>query len=167
MNPFGERLRILRKERRLSQEALARRLRAKGLRASRTLVARWERGLGDPGTGHVREVARLFDATADYLLGLSEDRKGRAVVGGKEIPQDSDLYKTIAVLLESQDLQGYLTDIVRSNLEALRRAVGTPKVRKKAEVLLGMLERGQLEHGVYPGRPLLTRESLERLRGRK
>ena len=78
MNAFGERLRSLRKERRLSQEGLARRLRTKGLRASRTLVARWERGVGDPGTGHVREAARLFEVAADYLLGLSDDRKGKA-----------------------------------------------------------------------------------------
>jgi transcriptional regulator with XRE-family HTH domain len=151
----------------MSQEALARRLRAKGLRASRALIARWERGLGDPGTGHIVEAARLFGVSADYLLGLSEDPKGRALVEGREIPHDSDLYRTIRLLLESGDLQDYLADIVRLNLDALRRLVRAPALRRKAELLIGMLERGELEHEVYADRPLIKRESLEKLTGKR
>lgn len=160
-------MRLLRKERRMSQEALARRLRMKGLRVSRALVARWERGLGDPGTGHIVEAARLFGVSADYLLGLSEDPKGKALIAGREIARDSDLYRTIRLLLESGDLQDYLGDIVRMNLAALRRLVRAPALRRKAELLMAMLERGELEHDIYPDRPLLSRESLEKLRGKK
>ena len=60
---FGEKLYQLRKERGMSQEALA-----QELGVSRQAISRWELGEVAPDTGNVLAVSRLFGVSTDYLL---------------------------------------------------------------------------------------------------
>ena len=67
---FGEKLYRLRKERRLSQEALA-----AEIGVSRQAVSRWELGEVVPDTASVLAVSRLFGVSTDYLLLEDCDRE--------------------------------------------------------------------------------------------
>ena len=60
---FGEKLYQLRKERGMSQEALA-----QALGVSRQAISRWELGEVAPDTGNVLATSRLFGVSTDYLL---------------------------------------------------------------------------------------------------
>ncbi|MCI8500180.1 MAG: helix-turn-helix transcriptional regulator [Clostridia bacterium] len=67
MKVFSERLTELRKERGLSQAALA-----KALGVSLGIVCYWETDKSDPTAANVAKIARFFNASADFLLGLDE-----------------------------------------------------------------------------------------------
>lgn len=69
---FGEKLHRLRRERGLSQEALA-----AELRVSRQAVSRWELGEVVPDTANVLAVSRIFGVSTDYLLLDECDREGQ------------------------------------------------------------------------------------------
>ena len=60
---FGEKLYQLRTEKKMSQEALARKL-----GVSRQAISRWELGEVVPDTANVLAVSRLFGVSTDYLL---------------------------------------------------------------------------------------------------
>lgn len=60
---FGEKLYALRTERKMSQEALARKL-----GVSRQAVSRWELDEVVPDTANVLAVSRVFGVSTDYLL---------------------------------------------------------------------------------------------------
>ena len=61
---FGEKLYRLRKERKLSQEALALKL-----EVSRQAVSRWENGETVPNIDTLKLIAKTFDVSVDFLLG--------------------------------------------------------------------------------------------------
>ena len=65
---FGERLRALRLEKGVGQNLLA-----KELGLSNASISYWETGKQEPCASAIFKLARYFDATADYLLGLSDD----------------------------------------------------------------------------------------------
>lgn len=60
---FGEKLLKLRKEKGLSQEALAEKL-----NTSRQAVSKWENGQGYPETEKLLMIGKIFDVSIDYLL---------------------------------------------------------------------------------------------------
>ena len=60
---LSEKIIRLRKGRGLSQEELAERL-----GVSRQAVSRWESGTALPDAGNLRQISRLFEVSADYLL---------------------------------------------------------------------------------------------------
>lgn len=60
---LSEKIIRLRKGRGLSQEELAERL-----EVSRQAVSRWESGTALPDAGNLRQISRLFEVSADYLL---------------------------------------------------------------------------------------------------
>ena len=67
MKVFSERLLELRKERGLSQATVAR-----DLSVSLGIVCYWERNKSDPTASNVAKLARYFNVSSDYLLGLAE-----------------------------------------------------------------------------------------------
>lgn len=69
---FGEKLHRLRRERGLSQEALA-----AELGVSRQAVSRWELGEVVRDTANVLAVSRIFGVSTDYLLLDECDREGQ------------------------------------------------------------------------------------------
>lgn len=64
MNTLGERLKILRAEKRITQKELA-----AVLRVPRDTVANWEINRGTPNIETISELADHFGVTTDYLLG--------------------------------------------------------------------------------------------------
>ena len=69
MTSFDQRIRAARRQRGLSQEGLARLV-----DASKNSVQNWERNGTLPRCETVVAIARALDVSADYLLGLSDDR---------------------------------------------------------------------------------------------
>ncbi len=64
---FADRIKLLRESAGLTQAELAKRL---GL--SRSSVNSWEMGLTIPSTQYIVELAKKFDVSSDYLLGIEE-----------------------------------------------------------------------------------------------
>jgi transcriptional regulator with XRE-family HTH domain len=64
---FAERLKELRMEKELGQEALAQEL---GL--SHGIISLWENGLREPKMSNLVLLAKYFDVTIDYLVGLED-----------------------------------------------------------------------------------------------
>ena len=66
---FGRRLRLLRKEKNMTQSELAERT-----RVTRSSVANWETGIRFPDVDALKLIATLFHVSVDYLYGISDQR---------------------------------------------------------------------------------------------
>lgn len=66
----ADRLRALRAEKGITQEALA-----IDLRVSKNTVYYWERGTASPSLILASELARYYGVSLDWLVGLAEERK--------------------------------------------------------------------------------------------
>ena len=64
---FNEKLQELRKQKRLTQEELA-----KSLYVSRTAISKWESGRGYPNIESLKAIAKFFSITVDELLSTDE-----------------------------------------------------------------------------------------------
>lgn len=67
---IGQRIRDLRKQKRMSQTELA-----KSAGVSQTTVTAWETGKAEPSSSAITSLADYFDVTTDYLLGKPEMKK--------------------------------------------------------------------------------------------
>lgn len=67
---FVQRLKDLRKERGLSQRKLAKRT-----YSTQCGVSKWERGECAPNFDIIIQLALFFNVSADYLLGLTDERR--------------------------------------------------------------------------------------------
>lgn len=65
---FGQILRELRLEKELGQVALA-----KELNYSKAIISEWETGKYKPSSDALIVIAKFFDVTTDYLLGLEDE----------------------------------------------------------------------------------------------
>ncbi len=65
---FGEIVKELRLQRNMSQMDLSK---ATGI--SQSAIAKWELGKTEPTASAIVMLAKYFDESSDYLLGLSED----------------------------------------------------------------------------------------------
>lgn len=63
MNYFAKNLKILRKEKGLSQPELA-----KELNVSKGMISFWENGIYEPTASNIISIAKFFDITIDDLL---------------------------------------------------------------------------------------------------
>ncbi len=66
-----DRLQAMRKQRNISQRELARRC---GLGEAQ--IGRYESGIGEPSIDSLKRISQVLDASADYLLGLTDDLRG-------------------------------------------------------------------------------------------
>lgn len=64
---FGTRLRELRTEKNLTQQQLA-----ESFNVSKMTISAWETNKQEPCIEDIKELAKIFDTTTDYLLGYSE-----------------------------------------------------------------------------------------------
>ena len=64
---IANRIKELRKEKGLTQKELA-----KLVSKSETGVASWEQGLSEPNVNDIRLLCKIFNVSADYLLGLED-----------------------------------------------------------------------------------------------
>ena len=76
---FPQRLKELRKSRRVSQRALA-----VALGVTQQAVGKWEMGRSTPDPATIARIADFFGASADYLLGCSGQRQRAAFSAGGE-----------------------------------------------------------------------------------
>lgn len=67
-NLLGERLKYLRTEKGLGQNLLA-----KELKLSNASISYWETGKQEPSAEALFKLAKYFNVSADYLLGLTDD----------------------------------------------------------------------------------------------
>lgn len=67
MKAFCDRLKELRKAKKLSTEKLG-----KELNVSNSTITRWENGVIVPSIDHLYNIAKFFDVSADYLIGLTD-----------------------------------------------------------------------------------------------
>ena len=67
MIQFKERLKELRKEKHLSQVELA-----KELQVSQRSISSWETGFRQPDFATLETLAKYFNVTTDYLLGVTD-----------------------------------------------------------------------------------------------
>ncbi len=67
MNTFGQRLKELRLEKGLTQKELA-----DALKTNNSSVCDWECGRTEPSIEMILSLCRLFEVSADYLLGLED-----------------------------------------------------------------------------------------------
>lgn len=65
---IGEMIRILRKERMITQEKLA-----EALNVSFQSVSRWENGLANPDISLIPSIARYFEVSTDYLFDMEQE----------------------------------------------------------------------------------------------
>lgn len=94
---FSNRLRQLRKQHKISQDSLA-----KQLFVSQQSVAKWESGKITPNPETLANIANIFNVSADYLLGLSENEKSPTL---KEWETLTDLQKQIIALMSKMTEQ--------------------------------------------------------------
>jgi len=66
---FADRLKKLRKERKMTQTEIAEKM-----RLSRTCIVNWESGSRFPQYGQVMELSRIFNVPIDYFSGQSEHK---------------------------------------------------------------------------------------------
>lgn len=66
---FCEKLKVLREEEGWTQSGLA-----KALNVSQSTVAQWEAGTRRPTAQAVVAIARMFDTSADFILGLVDEK---------------------------------------------------------------------------------------------
>ena len=80
----GQKIAALRRERGMTQDALA-----EALSVTRQAVSKWEADAALPETGKLLPLARLLGCTADYLLGSSEAEAGAPQGAPNTAPQGS------------------------------------------------------------------------------
>ena len=68
MKIFAERLRELRTERKLSMKALA-----KEIGASDVAINNWENMINEPKITYLFRLAKFFNVSSDYLIGLDDE----------------------------------------------------------------------------------------------
>lgn len=68
MKELGEKLRELREEAELSMKQAA-----TAVEASDAAVCKWENGLAEPKASFIIKLAKFYNVTADWLLGLDGD----------------------------------------------------------------------------------------------
>lgn len=66
-NKFAERLKELRVEKNLNQVELA-----AAIGVSKGIISLWENGLREPGMFSLIQLAKFFDVSIDYLVGLND-----------------------------------------------------------------------------------------------
>lgn len=72
MKEFGEKIKELREERKLTQKELA-----KFLNIRNTTISAWEQNIAEPPYETLKKLCLLFDVSSDYLLGLEDESGAR------------------------------------------------------------------------------------------
>ena len=99
---IGERLQEIRKDNGDTQQDLANKL-----HASLYAVRCWEQGKSDPSHDTLTAICRLYDVSADYLLGLSdEDPRFAQRRQSRLTPENATLLKRFEAFLLYEQAHG-------------------------------------------------------------
>lgn len=98
---FAQRLKELRKEKKLTQAELS-----KKLEHGYMAVANYESGRTEPSLADLITICRILDVSSDYLIGISDVRKPCAILEQRELntlyQQAEELAKTCRKYLENE-----------------------------------------------------------------
>lgn len=116
---LGQRLRFLRHERKLTQEALG-----KILGVGKTAISQYEKGTRKPDADMLKRMAEFFNVSADFLLGLTD----------KKIPLLREQSTNYAAPSEEEEMLSRLPDEARQSLQDFKEYIihkyGQKKKRK-------------------------------------
>ena len=127
---FGERLKQLRKEKKVSQKTLA-----DALFISQQAIAKWESDKSSPNPETVRKIAEYFNVSTDYLLEVdSENKKAPPQSDGAFEPELTDKDE----LDISRRLDAMLSDLDKSDSALMFD--GEPLDDESRELLIASLE---------------------------
>ena len=100
MQHFGERLKKLRHDNRITQEVLA-----EYLGISYQAVSKWENNAGFPDISLLPAIARFFSVSTDYLLGIEigtcEDRIEKTLYEARHFTHTGEIEKSIHIIRET------------------------------------------------------------------
>jgi transcriptional regulator with XRE-family HTH domain len=117
MSQLGDRLRIARERANLKQTQVKERT---GIH-NKTLSG-YENGVSEPDSQTLATLAELYDVTTDFLLGLTNDPKGKAVQQDDSIsPEEREFLRWVEENLESS----FFYDFDRSPEESKREMMET------------------------------------------
>lgn len=102
-NTVGERIRLIRSIKGLTQEDLAQRL-----KTSQNQIYKYEKDRNEPTASVIIEIAHILDTTADYLLGFS-DNPQRPIRNEQDL---TDLERELIEVLRRKSDQHNLEDLV-------------------------------------------------------
>lgn len=128
-----DRIRILRRESKISQRDLG-----KMLGRTRNSVSQWELGKQVPGVVDIGEMCRIFRVSSDYLLGLSDDRREPAWIS------DPNMSGTKANLLRLRQLRIERRVTQQELATEIGRACSTISVWEREKQTPGVTDIGDL-----------------------
>lgn len=102
MNEFAKIMRKIRREKDITQEELAEMLNYK-----KSTICNWERGKRMPRVDDLKRLSVIFNVTVDYLVGKSEEKKGRLVTVEELktfIPEDVVRKHKLEILVDEMEL---------------------------------------------------------------
>jgi len=98
MATFGDRLKLLRTGKRITQEKLAERF-----FITKSAVSKYETGVNTPENKLLQDMADFFEVSVDYLLGRSDEKY--IIINEPEISLHERYANKIAKILESEGLE--------------------------------------------------------------
>lgn len=98
---FRFRLKDLREKKRISQYKFA-----EDLKIAQSTIGNWEAGKREPGYNTLIAIAKYFDVTVDYLLGLSDCPKGEKTIYNIELAPEAEDERKMLNLYRQVKQQG-------------------------------------------------------------
>ncbi|MCX4287403.1 MAG: helix-turn-helix transcriptional regulator [Clostridia bacterium] len=121
------RIKELRQEKELTQIDIA-----KGINTSQRNISRWENGENEPSSSFVIKLAKYFDVSTDYLLGITSDDNAKLYSTPTAAPMGESLTASERKLLSDfRQLSPYLQGIALNTVCGLTGA-GEVDLHKKA-----------------------------------
>ena len=75
MKITGAIIKELREKAELTMEEMADRLKVYNVNPSKSMISRWENDKAEPSMEYARILAKFFNVSLDYLLGITEDNE--------------------------------------------------------------------------------------------
>ena len=119
---FKERLKSLRKERKLTQSALG-----SILNYGYTAISNYESGRNEPSITDLKKIAEFFDVSMDYLLCVNDIRNPYVE---RDYPEQFNEFKNIYTMLDN-DKRELLDDFMRWMLERQIKSLSNTKQQLK------------------------------------
>ncbi|MBZ4662813.1 MAG: hypothetical protein JG776_495 [Caloramator sp.] len=127
MQTFGDRLKMLRKERGMTGTELGRLL-----NVSKVAISNWENGNRFPDKDMLLKIAELFNVSVDYLLGKTDVRNQEPSISKPDMPrftpkEERDIAKRLEKmredLLQQQGLMFYGEPVSEEAIESILAAL--------------------------------------------
>lgn len=107
---FGDKLKKLRKEKKLSQEDLG-----LILNVSKMTISNWEANSTEPSLENINELAKYFDVTPNYLLGFAQEDLER-IEKLKYALKDAGLMANDDLTIEELEKALKIIDVMRDRI---------------------------------------------------